>query len=335
MDIIYADSLMQEMGLVRNFSRYDAVSALRTADSSADCDWQLDISAEDFTRMGIGIGWYIYVPGSEWGGPVEKIKHISSNATVQLSGATWRGMLARAAIEPPSGETHLVISDIDAHEAIAQLLSDRFGSLIVASEDTCGTLVSGKFRYVNLLEAIENMLEEASLRLAISLDTDTRRIILSAQPVTDHSDEIEFSQDYDVVMTSEINDSGINHIIALGQGEGTARTVLNVWRLPDGTITTDSSAEGIPVGISLRSDVYDYSSAEDADALLNGAVQRLKAAAPSASISIDLDGADIDLPLGDIVAIRDRVTGLSATRRITQKILSVTANAETISHKTS
>ena len=322
MDLIHADGNFNELGVV-DFVRYDGVISLEPEVEGND--WEVEILAEDFSRYGFALGHYLYFPGTEWGGRLEKITHISKTRTVRLGGVTWRGMLSRRVILPPSGQSHLDLRESDIYPVMRSLVAG-FGGLFTAPSGNAGLLCGQKFRYQNVLEGILDMLDPLGLRLVISLNPDSRHVLLSSAPVVDRSAEIEFSGDYDFSYTSTLGQAVYNHVIALGRGEQENRLVKHVWLLPNGSMTTNSNAAGIPSGAQERAMVYDYSSAEDEKELIKGAKKQLKEHGAQNGIEISFDSDDLDLPLGDRVGLRDRVTGMSDIRTVTGKLLTVSAD---------
>ena len=322
MDLIHADGNFTELGVV-DFVRYDGVLSLEPGVQGND--WEVEIPAEDFSRYGFALGHYLYFPGSEFGGRLETIKRISKTHTVKLSGVTWRGMLSRRVIMPAAGQSHLDMSETDIYPAMRELVAG-FGGLFAAPAGNAGLLCGQKFRYQNVLEGILDMLDPFGLRLVLTLDPDSRRVLLSTAAVADHSEEIEFSGDYDFSYTSTLGEATYNHVIALGRGEQENRLVRNVWLLPDGSMTTDANAAGIPSGAEVRTLVYDYSSAEDEKELVKGAKKQLKEHGAQNGIEISFDSGDFDLPLGDKVGLRDRVLGLTDARTVTGKLLTVSGD---------
>ena len=322
MDLIHADGNFTELGVV-DFVRYDGVLSLEPGVQGND--WEVEIPAEDFSRYGFALGHYLYFPGSEFGGRLETIKRISKTHTVKLSGVTWRGMLSRRVIMPAAGQSHLDMSETDIYPAMREMVAG-FGGLFAAPAGNAGLLCGQKFRYQNVLEGILDMLDPFGLRLVLTLDPDSRRVLLSTAAVADHSEEIEFSGDYDFSYTSTLGEATYNHVIALGRGEQENRLVRNVWLLPDGSMTTDANAAGIPSGAEVRTLVYDYSSAEDEKELVKGAKKQLKEHGAQNGIEISFDSGDFDLPLGDKVGLRDRVLGLTDARTVTGKLLTVSGD---------
>ena len=322
MALIHADGSFNEWGIVE-FVRYDGVLSLEP-DVQGN-DWEVEILAEDFARYGFALGHYLYFPSTEWGGRLEKITHVSKTRTVKLGGVTWRGMLSRRVILPPAGQSHLDLSEIDIYPVMRSLVSG-FGGLFTAPSGNFGQACGQKFRYQNVLEGILDTLDPLGLRLILALDPDSRHVAISVAPVTDRSAEIEFSGDYDFSYTSTLGEATFNHIVALGRGEQENRLVRHVWLLPDGSMTTNSNAAGIPSGVQERTLIYDYSSAEDEKELIKGAKKQLKEHGAQNGIEIEFDSGDPDLPLGDRVGLRDRTLALTDVRTIAGKLLTISAD---------
>lgn len=353
MEIIHADSNLNEVGFIDVYIQFDSVITLPTAHDSqnvisisvadtgtiatvsateAQNDFQLDIDSALWEESPINIGDFLYIDGTEFGGRVESVKHITRTNTIQIYGTSWRGMLAKKIVSPPAGSSHKTITGMDANAAIAELIGNEFDNVFAASTAIVGVNVTGSFRYTVLLDAITRMLSASDLRLELAFNSAKSQLILSAEPVIDRSDEIELSQDYDAHITTENDVGAYNHIIALGQGELLERTVIELWRLDSGVIT-DSPGNAAPRGLDLRTMVYNYPSVGSADELTTAAREQLERYAPIRSIDIDLDG-EMDYPLGDYVGVRDRITGMAARRKISQKILTMNQNGIALRVKT-
>ena len=63
---------------------------------------------------------------------------------------------------------------------------------------------------------------------------------------------------------------------------------------------------------------------------MKSALDRLEQTAPKHSISINEVGLDVNMHLGDIINVRDRLTGLEAVSEVTQKILTIKGGRTTI-----
>lgn len=330
MELIHADSEFNELGFI-DFNQFDGVISL--APELESNDWEADICADDFERYDVKIGDYLYFPDTEWGGPIEKIEHVSSRGVIKIYGITWRGMLIRKVIVPPTGTSHLDTRGVELSAVISVILNiTGLGKLFTGPSELTGKISKRQFRYNTVFEGINDMLNDVDCRLELILDADSKKVVLSVKDVIDHSDEIEFSEDYDMSFTSTLATAQYNHIIALGQGELEERTVQHVWLLPNGTTTTDSNADGILTGLQEKTLVYDYPNCEEIDELIDGAKKKLLEYATENAINFDWNSADIDLPLGDKVGMRDRITGMSDVKTISQKLLTITSDGITLQY---
>lgn len=329
MELIHAEAGFHEIGVV-DFVRFDGVISLK-ADIENN-DWEVQLLADDLARYGIRLGDYLYFPGTEWGGSVEKIEHISKSGVIKISGVNWRGMLARRVILPPAGTSHLDLRETEMNAAIGMLVSG-FGGLFEARVESSGLLCGRKFRYQTVLEGILDMLDGQGLRLEVTLDGDSGKVLLCARTVTDHSDEIEFSGDYDLSYTSTLGEAQYNHVIALGGGEQEERTVKHLYLLPDGSVTEDAGAPGVATGLQERQLAYNYPNSEDEDELVSGAKKRLLEYAAQNTIDFQFDSADVDLPLGDKVGLRDRITGMADVKTISRKLLTISSDGMALEYQ--
>lgn len=329
MDLIYADENKEEIGFISDFVKLDAEIDLDADIGKNRFDLTMDESV--WEKSPIRIGHYLYVPQTEWGGPVELIKHITKSGQIILSGPTWRGMVTRKVIEPPAGQTHMDISGMEANVMLQHLISDQFGDLISISEENSDRQVSGRYRYTVLLEGIETALQAAGMALSCAYDNIARRVIMSARIINDHSSLVDLSQDYGIYLTSR--EGGIeayNHVIALGRGEMLEREILHLYRLDNGEITTESPGH---LGARDIVRVYDYSNAESSEELFRGAKKLLEESAPLRTVEMDTAETDLTLSLGDKVSARDRLTGLVTVATVRNQTLVITATGEKIETK--
>ena len=322
MELIHAGYGMFDIQSVTDFSQWDSVAGLGF--TYEDNDFELVISEEAWKKEPILEKHHLYEPGTEHGGRVEGVKHIGT--TVKLSGPTWRGMIARKYVLPPSGSAYLTITNIDANQFISTLIGSSLGALYSVSVDASGITVSGQYRYDNLLDAIQTTLAKHGARLDISFANGT--VSLSAALIHDYSAETEFSQDYSGLLTTETNIAqAYNHIIALGSGLLTARQCVHLYRDDTGAVSTTPFA-----GLDDRQVIFDYPNAESLADLTTKATAKLLEYVPVKKIEIGLS-ENQSLKLGDIVGGRDYVTGLTSNKPITQIIRTVNAIGEKIQYK--
>jgi len=327
LELTHADASLNEIGFIRELIEFDAQIDQDINAVLADNTFQLIVGEAVWEADPILIGHYVYADGGEWGGHVEGLKHSTSSGQITLTGPTWRGMLYRKVIEPDSGEAYKTITSTDANAALSQLIPIEMTILYSVSTAVAGVDITGSWRYENLLLGIERVLEEYGLSLRVAYSSTLKRVVLSAQAIADLSDTIDLSQDYGVdIITTSGGYGAYNHVIALGSGELTARTVVHLYRLDDGTITSTAPAwAGTPDDIAT---VFDYPNAETTAALIEGATKKLKEYAAPGSVSIGQ--AEVNLNLGDIVSARDRLTGMIALATVQGKILKMDDRGERI-----
>lgn len=323
MELIHAKANIEEIQSLTEFDQYEAVSGLGF--KYADNDFELQVEEAVWEKYPMIKGHYLYEVGTEWGGMVEDVNHVGT--TVKVGGPTWRGMLARKIISPPAGQAYKAITAMEANQAIAALVGSSLGPLFAVSTADSGMTVSGSFRYTNLLAAIHSMLQQYGARLEIIFDGT--QVVLSAVSSVDYTDT-ELSQEYEAPLESSVAyGEAYNHVIALGRGELAEREVVELWRLDDGTITTTTQ----PAGANDKQFVLDYPNAESLEELTSSATDKLIESSPVESIGINLDEIEIDFKLGDVVGGRDKVTGLTISKPITQKILKIDKNGRKINYK--
>lgn len=257
---------------------------------------------------------------NEYGGRIQGITSGTANECVTLYGYTWRGLISKKYVVPPSGAAYYQARG-DANDFLRAILDDQFDGLIIGANELCGVEINRDLRYVNMLEAIEKTLADVGLKLKITFDIQNKRAVCSAVPITNYSNDTELNNDYGYNLVAKAIKNGYNHVICLGQGELTERTVINLYRLSNGSVTQDESlaiADG-NVGINRRTMLYDYSSVESEDELLQGGIDQLNENQDTNTLEIsNVENVDI----GDIVGAKDRITGIYMQKQIISKVLS-------------
>lgn len=324
MEYLIADQDRMETGILK-------VSRKLDLDLGETNDFELTLSVPDSRELGIGYGWAFLVPGTEYGGLFQDRWSSTASSTVKWYGDTWRGMLAKKVVEPPEGLAYRTVSG-EANGVIGQLLSGQFGDLIRASGEDSGILVDYQIpRYVTLLEALTGMLEGYGARLRIRSvqggPGEAYHVEVSAVPVTDYSEELEYSQDSKVSLTMRDDRRGINHLVCLGKGELTERMVLHLYVGEDGSI----GDQKYYTGLSERTAVYEYSGADDEETLRQNGEKRLRELMDHQELTMDVE--EVSLEIGDIVAGRDRETGAYLKQPVTRKILKADGLTESVTYE--
>ena len=122
---------------------------------------------------------------------------------------------------------------------------------------------------------------------------------------------------------------GVNHLICLGAGELSNRTVIHLYVDRNGRISTHQTLfdEDEIVGL------YDYKGASEAE-LRKGGIENLQRDINRSKFSIDLD-TEKEVAIGDIVGSRDYTTGYTVKAPITTKVVKYRDGVEKAEYKLS
>ncbi len=313
MEIIHADETFNDLRVINRINSFDCEINL-----NGKSDFELKLPSDVWEINKIELGHIIYVPGTEFGGFVNRIKTV--NKEVHVFGKTWRGHLNKNLIVPPSGQAYKVVNG-NAKVVLENLLGNYFGSLFEVADST--VTLEDEFRYEEIGEGIEQAVSKVNARLQITQKVNS--IELKVVNVIDWSDDYEFNEDYGVLISIDNDQSkSINHVVGLGKGELTNRLILEAWLLDDGTITYDSSNPNIPNDSETYTHKLDYPNAESEEKLKAAMVKIFNENKKSINTKIDFSGARLpNVELGDIVASRDRLTGIYAKQKIIKKIYKI------------
>lgn len=324
LSLIHADGRLNELEQITDF---DSFSASLSVEPDEKCSWELTMPEGAWKRCPVEPGHYIYIDGSEWGGPVEQVRHVSSDAQIRLRGSCWRELLRRRVVVPDAGETHRVLENLEGNAAVSALLGGWQSGLFAVSVEDSGLLCSAALRYTPLLEALDDMLGAAGGRLSAVFSDG--RVLLSAVPSRDMSDVVELSQEYDARLLTDSSVRVYDHILALGRGEMLERQVVELWLLPDGTLTDDPALVSDPGDASTL--LYDYPAVESPEELRTAARRKLMSYAAQSSMEIEMTDS-LGLELTDTAAVRDTLTGMTALLRVNAQELTVNSSGITLAH---
>lgn len=315
MDLIYTEPYDAERGIVElgTLSNCKIDVEIGTLLSNAKNDFEIILYNKN---QKLQKGSLIYAnDDSEIGGIVYGIKVNTSNNEITLKCKLWRGLLSDHAVSPPKNQDYFVFNG-DANDLLKQLITDQYDGLIVAADRKANISLSVKVRYATVLQVIEDALTKVNARLHISFNGS--QAVCKVVEIHDLSESICLDNDYGIPMIAEDSDNGYNHIIALGKGELANRQVIEMWRLPDGSIIEESS-QAMPTGIHLRTYIYDYPSVESLEELRKETMRKMDEFVPKQSLEID--PGTLDVEIGDIVSASERMTGISMEKQITRKII--------------
>lgn len=294
-------------------------------------DFELRIDQDSWTQDWYWYGNRIFVPGTEYGGIMNDLEVITRTQEIVLRGPTWRGLLAQKIVEPPEGADHLTVSG-DLNDILRELIGDRFGGLFSVPDIKTGVSVTGwqVDRYVKLGDAIIKLLDSKGYRLQISYvepeGLEYGYVAVQAVPVTDYSEDLEYSREGKVEFSIRDYRGGVNHLICAGKGQDEERIILHLYVQEDGSI----GKTPYYTGLAEREAVYEFSSA-DLEKLEEDGMKRLKDLQNYKSIDVDI--SDIDLEIGDVIGGFEEITGTRLQKPVTGKIIKVQGGKVTTEYK--
>lgn len=285
-------------------------------------DYEIKILRDEW-RSEYTFGNVFYVKDTEYGGIIGEVDTSTAEDTISLLGRTWRGMLDKKIIRPPTGQDYKKVSG-ELNAVLGELITEQFDDYFVVSQDDTGvSLTNYQFdRYCTLLAGINKMLKSVGYRLKIRYVQQERGqpgyVELSAVPIVDYSEQIELSQDSQLNFTFKNCRNGVNHLICLGKGELQDRQVIDLYVQEDGSI----GSEPFYTGIQEIAETYEDTSSET-DELEEKGREKLLELMNSTSFSMDVESLNMDVEIGDIIGGRDYLTGLYAKKPIVKKIYRV------------
>ena len=285
-----------------------------------DFEFEVDQSIWDSELMGYGCR--LYIQETEYGGIIGDIEVVTKTATATLTGDTWRGMLTKKIIEPPSGQDHKTVSG-ELNTILRSLIEPEFSGLFVVPQEDTGVEVSNfQFdRFCTLLDGLEDMLTSVGYRLDIRYKSgdagESGWVEIQAVEAENYSETIEYNRDNRINYDARDYRRGINHLICAGNGEGTDRTVLHLYVQSDGSVGSTKYYTGLEERVAL----YSYTSQSDVEQLRKDGTKRLQELMNYKQFEMSVE--DVDLEIGDTVSGRDFTTGILVQKPIVQKILKI------------
>lgn len=318
MDLIYMNEARADIGVLKD-------CALDLAFGADENDFECKIASDNHCCEK---KFFLYIEGTEYGGIIDDLKIDTSAAEITYIGRTWHGILNSKILEPDEGEAYLITSG-EANAMLAMLIQ-RMGlsELFRASDKDSGiTVKSYKMnRYIAGYDGIRKMLKASGAKLNIKFTEGM--VELSAVPFVDYSKDEQFDTDQiDFVVCEKGNP--VNHAICLGKGELTERMVRHVYADAFGNIT-DSQ---VFTGLSEVVQVYENTTAESEEELIQGGIDIIKESWNANEVSIDFDADGTVYDIGDIVGAKERITGIEASAEVTKKIVTVKNEIITIQYK--
>ena len=305
MDVIYANQSGTDVGVLLHFT-LDAEIGRRNT-------FEVKISLDDNVLDGMK---YVYSENTEYGGIIESTRIDTGNRVATYTGITWRGILEDYILEPDAGDDYLTVSG-DANTILGTLIT-RIGqdATFEASTATSDITVSSyQFeRYVDAYTGINRMLIENDAKLILTWEDG--KVQISAEAITDYADENEVNTDQ-AEFTIEKTTRNYNHVIGLGDGDLSAKTVIDRYLDENGDISTTQYYTGLDEKVI----VFNYPNAESEADLIEQASQKLLDSA--ISDKMELETNDLEFDIGDKITATDIETGLSVTQTVRYKVITI------------
>ena len=285
---------------------------------------QNDFELSGLSGPALSRGWRWWVDGTPWGGVVDTVRVRASRdgvSALSYKGRSVQGVMASKVVEPPAGESHLVVSG-EANAVIAQLLDRCDVPWLAASAADSGVELAPftVHRYATLYDALRMALASAGARLAVTFVDGTP--VLSAVAADTYGDVPSERVGFDAERTYR----PCNHLIGLGAGEGASREVVHWYADASGAVSQTQTL----TGLDEVEDTYDYSGSDDLSADTRAKLEGMQG---QGTFEADLPD-DAPLDVGDVVTASDAETGLSVEAQVTKVVVSVTRGRATVSYET-
>lgn len=301
-------------------------------DFTLDAAWGADENDFELTvdRL-IDAGSYVYFDGGECGGVVDSLKDSlkDGRSTLTYGGRTWHGILANKILSPDSGKDYLTVSG-SASSVIGSLISrvgldSVFDAVVPPDGSDDPTIKQYQFdRYTDCYTGLRKMCAANGLKLRLAYASG--RVNIWAEPVAHYGDSIDSDLiDFDATRTWRKP----NHLIGLGKGDLAARVVVHWYADAKGTVSQTQSLRGV----DEITQVYDYSSAETAE-LNNKTKEKLQDLQSEGDVKVTVrDDANVVFDVGDTVASRDNLTGITVNATISKKIVKVSGGVMSVDYE--
>ena len=318
--LILADNSGKELRVLR-FKKYD-FEVGRDENS-----FEITISRAEYEE--IPERARIYIPGTEYGGIFRRLVTNTAQDSISPAGYTWRGMMQKKIICPPSGQNYATDSG-ELNAIVKARVEAAFPDMFVGSTEDTGVTVSGYRydRYCSLEAGLTKLLKSKGYRLELSYSQPLKAVVVSAVPIVDYSQQIELSSDMRMDYTMQSIKDGVNHLICLGKGELKNRTVYHLYADTSGNISTTQTQ----FGADEIAEVFDYSGGELSDLIQSGR-DRLESLIGANEFCMKIDAENMEIGIGDIVGGRDYLSGMIMTSPITGKIVTCENGFQNIEYK--
>lgn len=252
-------------------------------------------------------------------------------STLTYGGRTWHGILANKILAPDTGQNYLTVSG--KASTVIGMIVNRVGlaPLFQAVAPPAGIgdpdiKTYQVARYTDCYAGLRAMCAANGLKLRLAYRSG--HVEIWAEPAAHYGDSIDSDLiDFDATRTW----LRVNHLIGLGKGELANRTVVHWYADKDGNVSQNQSLHGA----EEIAQTYDYSNAES-DELDAKTRDKLIGMQSQGDVKVTVrDGTEIEMDVGDTVAARDQITGITVQATVTKKITKTKNGSTSIDYEAS
>lgn len=319
--LIYTNTTGQEQGYLV-FNKFDI-------DINGSQDFQIEQPYESWNDDLVN-GCRVFVPETEYGGVVGGFESDSNLSIIATTGRSWRGMLTKKIVMPWSDANTLTG---DVNTAIGYLLERCTITPLYRPVDGVGASVSVQIdRHCTLYDALIKVVQSIGCRLSLVYKQqeygEAGYVEVSAVSAQALTDQVDVSSNYGVNFTAKAVYNGINHLVCLGQGELSARTVIHLYVDANGNISDTQTF----TGADEIAEVYANSNAS-ADELRADGIKRLNEVMNNTAFDVQPSEINLEAHIGDIIGGTDYITGLSVQKPIANIIYTIEGDVERREYK--
>lgn len=287
-----------------------------------DPENDFELTPMDGTRLSSGCLWY--VDGRPWGGVVDECDFDTADGRVTYRGRSLQGVLDGLVVCPPEGSEHYRMEG-EANRAIGELLSHvgLSGAARAAEGDSGVTLGHDLDRFCTAWKGLLDACREAGARPELRVERGA--IVVGAVPRRTWGSEV----DSDLLKLSGTRAwRPLNHLVCAGEGEGGERAVVHLYADAQGRVSRSQSL----FGLAERADLYDYTSADEAELEERG-TERLLDEQGEGEVEVTVRDGSLDMEVGDLAVGRASSLGLVVSAEVTKKVVRATGPAVAVSHE--
>ena len=244
------------------------------------------------------------------------------SSSVSYEGRTVQGVLAGKVLVPPSGSTHLTATG-DLNECLRSVVeSCGLSGYLTVPSMASGFEVSG-YRYRRFVDAytgLRMLCASVGARLRFLATGDG--IELSAVAATAYGELPSERVAFDARRTYR----PCNHMVGLGEGEGTAREVVHWYADEAGALSQTQTL----FGLDEIAQIYDYSGSDDLSVDTRERLAELQGQGTFDAYLPEEAGLDV----GDVVTAYDADTGVSVEAQVTKVICKVSLGEASTDYET-